>query len=47
MIALTVDIYESENYANLYRAWYRLNRFYLSKKAKNAITEHFFILQDK
>ncbi|SEG15744.1 hypothetical protein [Nitrosomonas ureae] len=46
MITLSLDVYESKNYANLYRAWYRLNRFYLSKKSANARTKYFFVICD-
>lgn len=46
LITLSIDVCESKNYANLYRAWYSLNRFYLSKKSDNAKTKYFFSFYD-
>lgn len=46
MITLSLDVYESKDYANLYRAWVRLNKFYLSKKNMNLNTEYFFIVRE-
>lgn len=46
MITLSLDVYESKDYANLYRAWYRLHRFFLSKQSANFTTEYFFIVRD-
>ena len=46
MITLSLDVYESKDYANLYRAWVRLNKFYLFKKNMNLNTEYFFIVRE-
>ena len=46
MITLSIDVCESKDCANLYRAWYSLNRFYLSKKTDNAKTKYFFSFYD-
>ena len=46
MITLSLDVCESKDYANLYRAWVRLNKFYLFKKNMNLNTEYFFIVRE-